>query len=228
MTFSIVGRDPDAETVGVAIASVFPAVGAVCPYVGDGVAIASQAWDSGRTYGESALRMVEDDISLRSACETLLDERDGAEGTQLHGVSLAGEAFRYTGRRCAEWAGDAAGENHTAAGNILVGEDVLAAAGNAFEATDGLLEERLLAALAAGEEAGGDKRGDNLSAALLVRGPEPKLQHNLRVDDPGDPIAGLERAYETAVETQANLADGAREMWGEDHPESITRYEIKY
>lgn len=221
-------RNPDAGKVGVAIASVFPAVGAVCPYVGDGVAIASQAWDSGRTYGESALRMVEDDISLRSACETLLEERDGADGTQIHGVSLDGKSFRYTGRRCDEWAGDVAGENYTAAGNVLVGGDVLAATGDAFEATDAPLEERLLAALGTGEEAGGDKRGDNLSAALLVRGPEPKLQHNLRVDDPGDPISGLERAYETAVETQKNLADGVREAWGEDHPESITRYEIKY
>lgn len=227
MTFSIVGRDPDAGKVGVAIASVFPAVGAVCPYVGDGVAIASQAWDSGRTYGESAVQMVEDGISLDTACQALIDERDGAEGTQLHGVSLAGDAFRYTGRRCVEWAGDAAGENYTAAGNMLAGPDVLAAAGEAFEGTDSPLEERLLAALAAGEEAGGDKRGDNLSAALLVRGPEPKLCHNLRVDDPGDPIAGLYRAHETAVETQENLESGAREMWGSDYPESITNYEIK-
>ncbi|WP_255171713.1 DUF1028 domain-containing protein [Natrononativus amylolyticus] len=228
MTFSIVGRDPSERTVGVAIASVFPAVGAVCPYVGDGVALSTQSWDSGRSYGIPILDIVEHDISLPTACETLLADREGAEGTQLHGVELDGESFVYTGERSMPWAGHATGTDHTVAGNLLVGEAVVDAMSRTFERTDGPLEERLLSALEAGEEAGGDKRGDNLSAALLVRGPEPKLHRNLRVDDPGKPIAGLRRAYRTALETQAEHDSSMNEEWGEDPPASIDRFEIKY
>lgn len=103
MTFSIIGRDPDAEAVVVAIASVFPSVGAVCPYVADGVAVSSQAWDAGRSYGVPITETVADhDISLSVICEALLTERDGAAGTQLYGIELIGDSFQYTGDRCTE------------------------------------------------------------------------------------------------------------------------------
>ncbi|OIB58097.1 DUF1028 domain-containing protein [Natrialba sp. SSL1] len=228
MTFSIVGRDPDSQTIGVAIASVFPAVGAVCPYVGDGVAFSSQSWDSGYSYGGPITNMVENDISLPTACETVLSERDGAAGTQLHGIDMDGNSFVYTGEKSKEWAGHATGPNHTAAGNLLIGDAVIEAMGRTFERTDGRLEERLLAALEAGEDEGGDKRGNNLSAALLTHGPEPKLSRNLRVDDPGNPIDGLRRAYEVALETDRANEDSDNEAWGENPPASLDTYEIKY
>ncbi len=227
MTFSIVGRDPDSQTIGVAIASVFPSVGAVCPYVGDRVAFSSQSWDAGYSYGGPITNMVENDISLPIACETTLSERDGAAGTQLHGLDMDGNTFVYTGEKSKAWAGHSTGPNHTAAGNLLVDGTVIEAMGQTFERTNGRLEEQLLAALEAGENEGGDKRGNNLSAALLVRGPEPRLSHNLRVDDPGNPIEGLQRAYETARKAdQTNEVDA--DAWGKNPPKSLDTYEIKY
>lgn len=228
MTFSIVGRDSDGEKLGIAIASVFPAVGAVCPYVGNGVAVSSQSWDSGRTYGDPITSMAGDNISLETACEAVLENRAGAEGTQLHGVAADGSQFTYTGERCVGWAGHVEGEHHTAAGNMLVGERVVTASSETFAESEGPLAERLLEALEAGEAVGGDKRGDNLSAALLVRGPESKLYHNLRVDDPGNPIEGVRRGYDVAVEAETAERESPPQGWEEDYPESIHAFEIKY
>jgi len=228
MTFSIVGSDPSSQTVGVAIASVFPSVGAVCPYVGKGVGLSTQAWDSGRTYGDPILSMVDDNIGLRPACEAILDSRAGAEGTQLHAVTLDGETFTYTGERATEWAGHQAFGDHTVAGNTLVGPEVLEHMHGAFVESDGPLAEHLLTALSAGEKAGGDMRGDNLSAALLVRGPESSLRHNIRVDNPGNPIAGLWNGYEAAVETESTNPESLADEWGGSYPDSITDFEIKY
>lgn len=228
MTFSIVGVDPSSETVGVAIASVFPSVGAVCPYVSESVGLSTQAWDSGRTYGDPILSMVNDDIGLKTACESVLDSRAGADGTQLHAITLDGEVYTYTGQRATEWAGHRGFDNHTVAGNTLVGSEVMEEMHEAFVRSDGSLPERLLTALSAGENAGGDKRGDNLSAALLVRGPESSLSHNIRVDNPGNPIAGLWNGYEAAVETESTDSETLEEMWGESYSDSITDFEIRY
>lgn len=228
MTFSIVGRDPDADAVGVAIASVFPSVGAVCPYVADGVAISTQSWDAGRSYGVPITEMVAThELSLPVACEALLKQRAGAAGTQLHGLEVGGGRFQYTGERCAEWAGHGRGSHYTAAGNMLVGNEVIAEAGHRFEQVEGPLAERLLEALEAGEAVGGDKRGDNLSAALLVSAPESSLTHNLRVDNPGEPIKGLRNAYEAAVEAEASDDSAVIDTWGEEYPESVAEFEIK-
>lgn len=172
--------------------------------------------------------MVSDDISLSSACETLLENRAGAEGTQLHGISTDGDSFVYTGQKAAEWAGHLEKRDHTAAGNILAGKIVIEEMSRAFQEYEGPIEEKLLAALEAGDDAGGDKRGDNLSAALLVRGPKSSLCHNIRVDDPGSPIEGLWNAYETAKEAEQRDDGSIREQWGGEYPDSITNFEIKY
>lgn len=230
MTFSIAAVDRDTEAVGAAVASVFPAVGAVCPWVSEDVAVLTQAWDSGASYGRPALDMVGDDVSLAAAAETLISERAGGSGTQFHGVELTGETFAYTGEKATEWAGHVNGDSHTVAGNTLVGEDVVAAMSKAFMAANGPLSDRLLTALEAGEEAGGDNRGDNLSAALLVHAPEPKLYHNLRVDEPGDPIGGLRTGYETAREYYSDETDSEElvETWGKEPPESVVDFQIRY
>jgi len=229
MTFSITAVDTDAEKVGVAIASVFPSVGAVCPWVNDRGAVSSQAWDSGADYGEPALQMLDHELSLETTAEALISDRAGGIGTQLHGVTKEGESFTYTGEKCNEWAGHVDGGDHTTAGNLLAGPEVVESMSEAFESAGGPLEERLITALEAGEAAGGDKRGDNWSAALLVHAPTPELYHNLRVDDPGDPIGGIRRGYENAnAETGETDHSELEAQWGGEVPESVTTYRIKY
>jgi len=110
---------------------------------------------------------------------------------------------------------------------MLAGNEVIAETGRRFEETNGPLAERLLESLEAGEAAGGDKRGDNLSAALLISAPESSLTHNLRVDDPGDPIQGLWNAYDAAVENESGGDDAVVDAWGEDYPESVVEFGIK-
>ncbi|MFB6219996.1 MAG: DUF1028 domain-containing protein [Halolamina sp.] len=229
MTFSIAARDPDTGQYGVAIASVFPAVGAVCPWVSGDGALSTQSWDSGADYGEAALELLARDISLPAASALLVEERDGGIGTQLHGVEADGTTHAYTGEKCVEWAGHLVGENHTVAGNMLVGEEVIEATSDAFKEATGRFTSRLLTALEAGEAAGGDKRGDNLSAAVLVHAETPKLYHNLRVDTPGQPIADLWDAYEAAVETERGMDDEEMaEFWGGPVPDSVRNYLIRY
>jgi uncharacterized Ntn-hydrolase superfamily protein len=99
-----------------------------------------------------------------------------------------------------------------------------------FVDAEGPLTKRLLTALDAGEAAGGDRRGDNLSAAVLVHTPEPKLYHNLRVDRPGDPIAGLWEGFQAAREYEDTPTDPdlVREAWGDDYPDGIAGYGLKY
>ncbi|GAB7093269.1 hypothetical protein JCM30237_04210 [Halolamina litorea] len=230
MTFSITAADPETGKTGVAIASVFPSVGAVCPWVSEDVGLSTQAWDSGADYGEPLLEMLARNIRLESAAEAVLANRPGSAGTQLHGTEVDGETYAYTGEKATEWAGHVVGENHTAAGNTLAGEAVVTKMHEAFEDADGPLTERLLTALTAGEAAGGDKRGDNLSAAVLVHAPESKLYHNMRVDQPGNPIDGLWDAYEAGrdhAEAVENTDDLAAE-WGEGFEESIAEFQMRY
>lgn len=133
-----------------------------------------------------------------------------------------GKTFTYTGNKCDGWTGHIEGDNHTVAGNMLVGSEVVEETSKAFETAEGPFEERLLIAMEAGEIAGGDKRGDNLSAALLVHAPESKLYHNLRVDKPGTPIDDLLEAYEVARETEQEDNEAQlRESWGEDYPDQV-------
>lgn len=230
MTFSITAAEPETGKTGVAIASVFPSVGAVCPWASEDVALATQAWDSGADYGEPLLEMVGRELTLPTAAEALLTDRPGSQGTQLHGTEANGRTYAYTGEKASEWAGHVRGDDHTAAGNTLAGEDVVTAMSETFSDTDGRLTERLLTALEAGEEAGGDKRGDNLSAAVLVHADESKLYHNLRVDQPGDPISGLWDAYETAVDHEETPVDREEleAMWGGEFHDEIMAFPIKY
>lgn len=230
MTFSITAFDPETGATGVAIASVFPSVGAVCPWASKHVALSTQAWDSGADYGEPMLKMLARDISLNTAAEAVLDSRPGSAGTQLHGTEADGETYAYTGEKATEWAGHIVGDDHTAAGNTLAGESVVTDMYEAFADTNGSLAERLLIALNAGEAAGGDKRGNNLSAAVLVHAPEPNLSHNMRVDQPGDPIDGLWDAYEVAME-HTEAVDDPKEMaaeWSGGFEESIVDFQMKY
>jgi uncharacterized Ntn-hydrolase superfamily protein len=229
MTFSIAARDPETDQYGVAIASVFPSVGAVCPWVSEDGAVATQSWDSGADYGEPMLEMLAQDVSLPGASDLLVDERDAGIGTQLHGIEADGTTHAYTGEKCVEWAGHRIEKNHTVAGNMLVGEEVVDSLSQGFQNATGRFTSRLIAALEAGEAAGGDKRGDNLSAAVLVYAEKPKLYHNLRVDKPGQPVSDLRDAYEAALSTERGMDDDEMEkFWGGPVPDSVREYLIRY
>lgn len=229
MTISIAARDPESEQFGVAVASAFPAVGAVCPWVGPDGAVVTQSWDAGADYGEALLALLDWGFSLPTAADALLAGRDGSVGLQLHGVDTEGNTYAHTGEKCVEHADHYAGEGYTVAGDLLASADVIDAVAAAFERASGRFTDRLLTALEASESAGGDKRGDNLSAAVLVHGEPHKLYHNLRVDTPGQPIADLRDAYEAALETERGMDDEEMEkFWGETVPDSIREYPIRY
>ncbi|GAB7093094.1 DUF1028 domain-containing protein [Halolamina litorea] len=229
MTVSIAARDPSTDQYGVAVASAFPAVGAVCPWVSEKGAVATQSWDAGADYGDPLVSLLDRGLSLPAAAKALIAERSGSAGLQLHGIDAEGNTYVHTGEKCIEHAGHAVGEHYTVAGDLLAGPDVIDATADAFECATGRFTDRLLTALEASEAAGGDTRGDTLSAALLVHAEPSKLYHNLRVDTPGSPVSDLREAYEGAVETERSMDDDEMErFWGDSVPDSIREYTLRY
>ena len=201
MTFSIVAADPDAGDWGVAVASKFPCVGAVVPWARAGVgAVATQSW-ANTSFGPDGLALMGEGVAAGSAVEQLLDADEGREDRQVGVVDAAGRAATFTGGKCMEWAGGLTGSGFAAQGNILVGERVVAEVARAFRATGGDLSDRLLAALLAGDAAGGDRRGRQSAGLLVVReggGYEGRNDRyiDLRVDDHPDAPTELARLFE--------------------------------
>jgi uncharacterized Ntn-hydrolase superfamily protein len=197
-TFSIAARDPRSGDLGVAVATARPAVGALVPWVSRHGAVATQARVN-TDLGRRGLALLDHGVPIAAALGGLLEGDPDRDLRQLHGVDAAG-LFAFTGARCVPWCGHRLGEGMTVAGNMLAGEEVLAAMAGAFTAAgaEAELSERLLRALEAGQAAGGDRRGKQ-SAALLVASELPRGYHNLRVDDHVDPVAELRRVYEVAV-----------------------------
>lgn len=203
MTFSIVAWDPDASPPewGVAVASKFLAVGAVVPWARAGVgAIATQAF-ANLAYGPEGLER----LASGKAAEEVVNGLTGADEEraqrQVGIVDARGRAATFTGDECFDWAGGRTGWGYACQGNILTGPDVVDDMCGAFEATTGDLASRLLAALRAGDRAGGDKRGRQSAALLVVRegggyGGGTDLAVSLRVDDHEGPVAELERLFE--------------------------------
>src|SRR6266851_5279259 len=198
MTFSIVARDPQTGELGIAVQSKFLAVGAVVPWAkADVGAIATQAW-ANTSYGPRGLELLAYGLPASEALARLVEEDAGRADRQVGIVGVKGEAATYTGTQCFPWAGGRVGEHYTCQGNILVGEDTVLAMAYTFEQTTGLLCDRLLAALAAGQAAGGDSRGQQSAALLVVREGGGYSGFNdrfidLRVDDHPRPIDELER-----------------------------------
>ena len=201
MTFSIVAADPDAGDWGVAVASRFPCVGAVVPWAKAGVgAVATQSW-ANTAFGPDGLAMMGAGIHGEDALGRLLDADDGREDRQVGVVDGAGRAATFTGSKCMDWAGGATGPGFAAQGNILVGEGVVTALVETFAATEGDLCDRLLAALLAGDAAGGDRRGRQSAALLVAReggGYEGRNDRyiDLRVDDHPEAPAELARLFD--------------------------------
>lgn len=200
MTFSIVARSADAESWGVAVASRFLAVGSAVPAAVAGVgAIATQA-DANVAYKGQALAHLDDGATASVALQRLLEDDEGRDHRQVGIVDLEGNAATHTGHACLEWAGGVTGDGYAIQGNVLVGEEVVDAMQAAWEAAgpELPLAHRLLAALTAGDEAGGDKRGRQSAALLVVRegagyGGHDDIAVDLRVDDDEAPITELTR-----------------------------------
>jgi uncharacterized Ntn-hydrolase superfamily protein len=201
VTFSIVGADPVVGDWGVAVASRFPCVGAVVPWAKAGVgAVATQSW-ANTALGPEGLGLMGEGAAAEEALRRLLDEDEGREDRQVGFVDAAGRAATFTGSRCMAWAGGATGPGFAAQGNILVGEPVVAELARAYAATEGDLCDRLLAALLAGDAAGGDRRGRQSAALLVVReggGYEGRNDRyiDLRVDDHPEAPHELARLFE--------------------------------
>ena len=199
-TFSIVARDSKTEELGVAVQSKFVAVGSVVPYARAGIgAIASQAWGNPR-YGPIGLELLASGKSAMEAVELMTSADPYRNSRQLAIIGIEGNASIFTGSECLEWAGGKHGANYAVQGNILTGSEVVEAMGRTFEDTNGTLAERMIASLLAGQEAGGDKRGRQSAALLVVRegwgyGGLTDRFRDLRVDDHPTPIMELERIY---------------------------------
>ncbi len=168
-TFSIVAFDPATGDLGVAVASRVLAVGNIVPWARTGVgAVATQAW-ADPTFGPRGLELLASGRSARQAVDALLEGDPRREERQLAIVDARGRVAAFTGAACKAWAGMKVGAGWSAQGNILESEDVVSAMGKAFEGEPGGLTLRLLAALEAGEAAGGDRRGRQSAAILVVR-----------------------------------------------------------
>jgi uncharacterized Ntn-hydrolase superfamily protein len=198
MTFSIVACDPGAGQLGVAVASKFLAVGAVVPFLEAEVgAVATQALANTR-YGPEGLAHMRAGLGAAEALAAVVATDEGRDDRQAGFVDARGAASTFTGERCMIWAGGRTGAGYAAQGNILTGPEVVDAMAGAYEASSGSLAERLLTALAAGDAAGGDRRGRQ-SAAIAVVAPGGGYGGNddrlvdLRVDDHPDPVPELRR-----------------------------------
>ncbi len=199
-TFSCVGFDPETGDLGVIVQSKFFCVGSVVPWAKAGIgAVATQA--AGNTsYGPRGLELLAWGLSPEQTVAALTGADSLRERRQLGLVDAAGRSATYTGKECMAWAGGFAGPNFAAQGNILTGEAVARGMADAFQKTRGYLGDRLLAALEAGQAAGGDSRGMQSAALLIVRenggyGGMNDRFCDLRVDDAKDPIAELRRLY---------------------------------
>lgn len=198
-TFSIVAYDPQTKELGIAVQSKFVAVGAVVPYAKAGVgAVATQAWANPR-YGPEGLRLMAGGASAQEAIDKVTAADPQRARRQVGMVDAKGRPATYTGAGCFAWAGGKTGKHYCVQGNILAGQAVTDAMAKAYETAKGDLGTRLLAALAAGQEAGGDKRGRQSAALLIVRegwgyGGEQRYR-DLRVDDHPTPIKELQRVY---------------------------------
>jgi uncharacterized Ntn-hydrolase superfamily protein len=193
MTWSIVAHDPASGAFAVAVATRAFAVGASCPFVRAGVGAVSTQSMTNRYLGPAILDGLARGLDPASAIEGALAGDPGAGLRQVHAVDRHGRAAAWTGRNCVEWCGSVAGENVSVAGNMLAGEAVIAATLAEFEAHLATpLLERLMAAMLAGQDAGGDRRGRQSAAMRLITTEDfPDL--DLRVDDHPDPLAELDR-----------------------------------
>jgi len=229
--------DPDSEPdvtehvrFGVAVTTRLPAVGTLCPFASENGAVATQSLVNVRL-GRKGVAYLDDGLAVEDALQSLLNADDGAEQRQLHGVGRDGE-FAVSGAECKPWYGDRVGENYTVAGNLLTGASVVEQVAETYEAgwdavedpadPERPLAERLVDALAAGHEEGGDKREELhvQSAALLVERSEDRAvdpyYDDLRVDATETPVADLRDTFEYAREGYEMAMERYEDAYDED------------
>jgi uncharacterized Ntn-hydrolase superfamily protein len=216
-TFSIVAFDPNTGELGIAVESKFLGVGAVVPWAKAGVgAVATQAY-ANTTYGPKGLELLEQGLSAQEVVDKLTADDPEAQRRQVGIVDAQGRSATFTGAECFAWAGGRAGQNYACQGNILVSQATVDAMASSFEANTSLpLPERLVSALQAGQSAGGDSRGEQSAALLVVKdkggysGFNDRYIH-LHVEDHPKPIDELERVlalhrvYFASTRTDAEL-----------------------
>ncbi|MFC1683493.1 DUF1028 domain-containing protein [Candidatus Zixiibacteriota bacterium] len=197
-TFSIVARDPVAGEMGIAVASRFFAVGSVVPWARAGVgAVATQSF-ANTSFGWRGLELMEKGLTPEEVAAVLVRNDEDPTRRQFGIVAADGQSATYTGEDCLAWAGGRKGVNYALQGNILVGEAVVDAMERTFLETEGTLADRLYAALLAGEEKGGDSRGKQSAALLVVKegagyGGYTDRAIDIRVDDHTEPFQELGR-----------------------------------
>jgi len=200
-TFSIVAHDPATPAWGVAVASKFPAVGAVVPWARAGAGAVATQSEANTSFGPLGLQQMADGESAERTLQALVAADPGRGMRQVGIIDAAGRPATYTGADCFDWAGGALGKHCAVQGNILVGPEVVAHMAAAFEAAKGELPNRLLAALLAGDRAGGDRRGRQSAALLVVKPSGGYGGHNdrwidYRVDDHPNPVPRLAELLE--------------------------------
>ena len=193
MTWSIIARDNATGQFGIAVATRFFAVGARVPHIAAGIGgIATQALVN-PYYGIDGLKLLREGLAPAEIIERLTAADTGYQSRQVHIMDAGGRVAAHTGTDCVDWCGHIEAAGFSIAGNMLSGERVLDDTANAYAANANMpFARRLIAAMQAGEAAGGDKRGKQ-SAALLIFGEEDWSELDLRVDDHADPLAELER-----------------------------------
>ncbi len=198
MTWSIIARDPNSDLIGIAIASRFFAVGAVCTGAEAHVGAACTQALMNPTLAPRSLALMREGLQPTDVCKMLITGDEGAAVRQLHMMDWQGHAAGHTGSDCVDWCGHVHEQNLSVAGNMLAGSAVVEDTFEAFRSASDLpIVERLLAAMEAGEAAGGDKRGKQ-SAALLLQGSQPYPRFSIRADDHAEPLAELRRLYDVA------------------------------
>ena len=216
MTWSILARDPVSGELGAAVASRFFATGAICLHVEGAVAALSTQALVNPMYAIHAMPRLRAGEDPAAVLGSLIGADAGADQRQLHIIDAAGRVAQHTGPGCITWAGAVRAVDISVAGNMLTGPQVVQRTLDSFLAAGGSLAQRLLAAMEAGEAAGGDKRGKQ-SAALRISSRDPYPDLDIRADDHPDPLAELHRLYRVSQERFAvfrRFLPGTRSPWG--------------
>ena len=219
MTWSIIARDETSGRVGIIVATKFFAVGAMVPYIRTGIgAVATQAFMN-PYFGPRGLDLIAAGKSASDTVKALVASDAGRDSRQLHVMDTAGRFAAHTGTNCVDWCGSLQRATFSVAGNMLAGEAVITETARAYEANAQLpFARRLIAAMVAGEAAGGDKRGKQ-SAALRIHDGEDYALYDLRVDDHPDPLTELARLQTVARDRYLHFR---RRMPSKAHPAGDT------
>lgn len=219
MTWSIIAHEEETRRIGIIVATRFFAVGARVPHIRTGVgAVATQAF-AHQAFGPRGLNLMAKGVSATDTVSQLIAGDDGRDHRQVHVMDGNGRFAAFTGAACIDWCGHTTGDGYSVAGNMLAGPEVIARTAATFQSRRDLpLARRMLAAMHAGEAAGGDKRGKQ-SAALLIHDAEEFPIYDLRVDDHFDPLAELARLHAVALQRFVHFR---RRMPSREYPAGLT------